>query len=79
MPVRGGTKAQGPTLYQTFVDAYMKARPDVKRSVRNLFSEKPFSSIDFAINERFRLDKTSRCSKRMERNQRKRRIGQRKN
>ncbi|CAF3356407.1 unnamed protein product [Rotaria socialis] len=35
MPSKAGKKTQGSSLYKTFVDAYMKAHPDVKRSVRH--------------------------------------------
>jgi hypothetical protein len=34
MPSKSNKKLQGPSLYKTFVDAYMKARPDEKRAVR---------------------------------------------
>jgi hypothetical protein len=38
MPTKSGKKNQGPSLYKTFVDAYMKARPDVQRAVSEDFS-----------------------------------------
>jgi hypothetical protein len=33
MPTKSSKKSQGPSLYKTFVDAYMKARPNEKRAV----------------------------------------------
>jgi hypothetical protein len=33
MPSKSNKKLQGPSLYKTFIDAYMKARPNEKRAV----------------------------------------------
>ncbi|CAF4447621.1 unnamed protein product [Rotaria sp. Silwood2] len=35
MPTKPSQKIQGPSLYKSFVEAYMKARPDEKRSVKH--------------------------------------------
>ncbi|CAF4626261.1 unnamed protein product, partial [Rotaria sp. Silwood2] len=35
MPTKARKKIQGPSLYKTFVDAYMKARPNEKRDVKH--------------------------------------------
>ena len=39
-------KFQGPSLYRTFVDAYMRARPDEKRNVSFSVNEAKIVFID---------------------------------
>ncbi|CAF4807130.1 unnamed protein product [Rotaria sp. Silwood1] len=45
MPSKPGKKTQAVSLYKTFVDAYMKAHPDVKRAVRHHDAQVEWNSI----------------------------------
>ena len=38
MPARVVKKKNGPSLYSTFIDAYMKAHPEGDKEVRNFLS-----------------------------------------
>ena len=56
MPTKSNKKTQGPSLYKTFIDAYMKAYPNEKYTVNFFFNmKKNFLFL-------FHLDKTSQCS-----------------
>ncbi|CAF4032014.1 unnamed protein product [Rotaria sordida] len=45
MPTKASQKFQGPSLYKTFVDAYMKARPDEKRTTKHHDAQAEWNEI----------------------------------
>ncbi|CAF3242012.1 unnamed protein product [Rotaria sp. Silwood2] len=45
MPMKAKKKTQGPSLYKTFVDAYMKARPNERRDVKHRNAQLEWSEI----------------------------------
>ncbi|CAF1024873.1 unnamed protein product [Rotaria sordida] len=45
MPTKRIQKVQGPSLYKTFIDAYMKARPDEKQAVKHRGAQVEWNEI----------------------------------
>jgi hypothetical protein len=54
MPPKSNKKSQGPSLYKTFVDAYIKAHPNETYAVKLFFNTKKKNIFFFFSN----LDKT---------------------
>ncbi|CAF5157788.1 unnamed protein product, partial [Rotaria sp. Silwood1] len=45
MPTKSNKKLQGPSLYKTFVDAYMRARPNEKRADKHYDAQVEWNEI----------------------------------
>ncbi|CAF1416944.1 unnamed protein product, partial [Rotaria sordida] len=45
MPTKANKKLHGPSLYKTFVDAYMKARPDERRVIKHRAAQLEWNEI----------------------------------
>ncbi|CAF1478065.1 unnamed protein product [Rotaria sp. Silwood1] len=56
MPTKSSKKIQGPSLYKTFVDAYMKARPNEKRVIKHRAAQLEWNEIKW--NEEVVKEKT---------------------
>ncbi|CAF2873837.1 unnamed protein product [Rotaria sp. Silwood2] len=56
MRTKSNKKLHGPSLYKTFVDAYMKARPDEKRVIKHRAAQLEWNDIKW--NEEYVKEKT---------------------